>query len=88
MLYIRCMTRTQIYLPKDLYQEIALKAKVENKAKAVIIREALEDGLNKKLPKRNAGSVLLEIAAMADKLQTKGPKDLSINHDKYLYEDE
>lgn len=88
MLYIRCMIRTQIYLPKDLYYEIEFRAKRENKPKAAVIRDALENGLNQNRPKKNAGTALLEIAAMAKKYKWKGPKDLSINHDKYLYEDE
>lgn len=82
------MIRTQIYLPKELYQEIAFAAKRENKAKAAVIREALEEGLTKKKPKKNAGETLLELAKMAEKYKWKGPKDLSTNHDKYLYEDE
>lgn len=88
MLYIRHIIRTQVYLTKDLYHEIAFKAKRENKPKAVVIREALEEGLNKQKPKRNAGTVFLEIAEMAKKNNWKGPKDLSTNIDKYLYEEE
>ena len=82
------MIRTQIYLPKELYQEIAFTAKREKKPKAAVIREALGKGLIKKRSKKNAGSVLLEIAAMAEKLKTKGPSNLSTSIDKYLYEDD
>ena len=86
MLYIRHMIRTQIYLPKDLYQHIDLLAKREKKAKAAVIREVLEEGVKRK--QGNAGKVLLEIAAMAEKYKWKGPKDLSKNIDKYLYEEQ
>jgi len=82
------MIRTQIYLPKELCQEIAFTAKREKKPKAAVIREALVKGLVKKRSKKNAGSVLLEIAVMAEKLRTKGPSNLSTNIDKYLYEDD
>lgn len=85
MVYIRHMIRTQVYLPKQLYQTIDLVAKKERKAKAQVIREALEEGVRKK--QANAGKVLLEIAAMAKKYKWRGPKDLSTNHDKYLYEE-
>ncbi|MBF8250045.1 MAG: 1 protein [Candidatus Levybacteria bacterium] len=78
------MIRTQIYLPKELYQEVDWVAKKEKKAKAQIIREAIEKEMNKK--RGNAGDVLLKLAAMAKKYKWKGPKDLSVNHDKYLYE--
>ncbi|MDP2638412.1 MAG: ribbon-helix-helix domain-containing protein [Candidatus Levybacteria bacterium] len=79
------MIRTQIYLPKELYQEIDLVAKKENKPKAEIIREAVEEALEKK--RGNAGDVLLKLAKMAKKYNWKGPKDLSKNIDKYLYEE-
>lgn len=79
------MIRTQIYLPKELYQEIDFVAKKEKKAKAQIIREAIEKDMNSK--RGNAGDTLLKLAAMAKKYKWKGPKDLSTNHDKYLYEE-
>lgn len=78
------MIRTQIYLPEDLYREIGWLAKKEKKAKAQVIREALEKEVEKK--QGNAGETLLKLATMAKKYKWKGPKDLSVNHDKYLYE--
>ena len=85
MLYIKHIIRTQIYLPKQLYQIIDLVAKKERKAKAQVIREVLEEGVQKK--QGNAGTALLELAKMAKKYNWKGPKDLSKNIDKYLYEE-
>lgn len=79
------MIRTQIYLPEDLYREISWLAKKEKKAKAQVIREALVKEVEKN--KGNAGETLLKLAAMAKKYKWKGPRDLSINHDKYLYEE-
>lgn len=79
------MIRTQIYLPKELYQEVDWVAKKEKKPKAQVIREAIEKDVGKK--RGNAGDTLLKLAAMAKKYKWKGPKDLSTNHDKYLYED-
>ena len=86
MLYIRHMIRTQVYLPRDLYRNIDLIAKREKKAKAQVIRDTLEEGLKKGKAQKRDGHVLLEIAAMAKKYNWKGPKDLSTNIDKYLYE--
>ncbi len=77
------MIRTQIYLPEELYREIGWLAKKEKKAKAQVIREAIEKKVEKK--RGNAGETLLKLAAMAKKYKWKGPKDLSTNHDKYLY---
>lgn len=82
------MIRTQVYLPKILYQQVSLIAKRENKAKAQVVREALEEGLEKRNRYSNAGQALLELAELGKKLRLKGPKDLSVNIDKYLYEDE
>ena len=79
------MIRTQVYLPKQLYQEVDLVAKEEKKPKAQVIREAIEKDMGKK--RGNASKFLLEIAAMAKKNKWKGPKDLSKNIDKYLYEE-
>ncbi|HEY5600529.1 MAG TPA: ribbon-helix-helix protein, CopG family [Patescibacteria group bacterium] len=81
------MIRTQIYLPKDLYRDIDIAAKREKKAKAEIIRRAIKKGLGKKETGKDTGHALLKIAAMAKKYNWKGPKDLSKNIDKYLYEE-
>lgn len=82
------MIRTQVYLPKSLYQNVRLLAKKENRPAASLVRELLEDGLKKRSKKLNAGTALLRLAALGKKLKIKGPSDLSINHDKYLYEEE
>jgi predicted DNA-binding protein len=39
------MIRTQVYLPKKLYQRIQLKAEQENLPAAEMVRELLEKGL-------------------------------------------
>lgn len=77
------MIRTQIYLPENLYREIGLIARKEKKAKSQIIREALEKDVNKR--RGSVGEALLKLAELGKKLNLRGPKDLSINHDKYLY---
>lgn len=81
MLYIRHMIRTQVYLPKPLYDNISSVAKKEQKAAAQIIRELLEEGVTKKSRGANAGKALLNLS----KLGMRGPKDLSTNLDQYMY---
>ena len=81
------MIRTQIYLPDQLYQEIGLVAEREKKPRAQVIRETLNEGLGRKKDIRNGGTALLELAELGKKLRIKGPKDLSENIDKYLYEE-
>lgn len=76
------MLRTQIYLPEELDQELKFLALKEDKPVAEVIRKLLYDGLNKQRSgKKNAGTTLKEIAALA----VKGPRDLSINLFDYLY---
>lgn len=77
------MIRTQIYLPEDLYREIDIVATKEKKPKAHIIRDALKKGLAKK-KQETIGEAFRRLTAIAVK---GGPSDLSVNHDKYLYEE-
>ncbi len=76
------MIRTQVYLPEELYTRIQLEAKREKKKAAALLRELLQRGLVQK-KKQSLGNALLELA----KIGAKGPRDLSTNHDKYLYEE-
>lgn len=75
------MIRTQVYLPKELYQSINLLAEKENRATAELIRELLIEGLKKK--QDMGASTLLKIAHKASK---GAPVDLSSKIDEYLYE--
>lgn len=77
------MIRTQVYLPDELYQNIRLLAKREEKSAAELIRELLKRGLKNETKYISTGRAFLEIA----KIKAKGPKDLSENIDKYLYEE-
>ena len=80
------MQRTHIYLPDDLNTEIELNAKSQQKSKAEIIREALQKGLKStRIQKSQSAKSLLDLAQMAKKLKGTGPKDLSVNHDYYIW---
>lgn len=81
------MIRTQVYLTEDLCRSIDFVAKREGKAKAQVIRESIERGLRDEAGKETVGEALLKLADLGKKLGLKGPKDLSANHDKYLYEE-
>lgn len=80
------MIRTQLYLPELLYREVAFIAKREKKKKAQVIREALEKGIEQKRPRQTVGEAFLELAKLGDRLNLKGPTDLSVNHDTYYEE--
>ncbi len=81
------MIRTQVYLTEELQAKIKLTALREKKAEALIIREVLEEGFEHIKPVKTAGQALLELADLGKKLGFKGPKDLSLNHDTYLYQE-
>lgn len=80
------MLKTYLYIPEQLNQQITTSARLQKKSKAEVIRQALQEGLNV-VGKQNAGGaeLLLKLAEMAKKYKIKGPRDLSVNHDYYLW---
>ncbi len=78
------MIRTQVYLTEDLHHRINIQAKRENKPAARVIRDALEEGLDKRNTEINAGHLLLQ---MAKKAVPSGDPDGSKNIDRDLYEE-
>ena len=75
------MIRTQVYLPKPLYQTITSVAREENKPAAQVIRELLTAGLKHKKPSATIGQALLKLTAV----RARAPKDTSMKIDDYLY---
>lgn len=75
------MIRTQIYIPEDLHQATKLLALKQKKTLAELIRNFIAVGIIEE--KKNIKTRSLSSLA---KLNIKGgPKDLSKNIDKYLY---
>ena len=87
MVYISHMHRTQIYLHNDQAQQIALLARQKKQHKARVIRALIQKGIDIEKKETSAGDALLKLAELGKKLNLKGPTDLSVNHDKYLYEE-
>ena len=79
------MIRTQIYLDEDQAQDITILAKSQKTKKAKLIRALIQKGLEQEKNKQSVGNTLLKLASLGKKLKLKGPKDLSSNHDQYLY---
>lgn len=77
------MVRTQIYIPRHIYEELKRRSESTGLAMAEQIRQAL----NEYLEPEEEGVVLRDddpiwkIVGAA----SFGPDDVSINHDKYLY---
>jgi hypothetical protein len=77
------MIRTQIYLTEEQVRDIKLRAKREKKREAEVIGELLSNSL-KTIPRarrESTGESLLRLAAIGG----KGPADLSVRIDDYLY---
>jgi len=82
------MFKTYLYIPEELNKKIIRVTMDRKKSKASIMREALEKGLEDIQKEGNASAeVLLKLAEIGEKYMAKGPKDLSSNIDKYLWDD-
>lgn len=77
------MDRTQVYLYKSQSQEIALIAKRHKKAKAEVIRDLIQRGIEANKNRETIGQALQKLIS----LKVAGPADLSTNIDKYLYDE-
>ena len=76
------MIQKQISLPEELDRKIQERAKRLHASEERVIRELIEEGLKTSKPQ----SLREGLRSLAN-LGIKGPKDLSQNIDKYLYED-
>lgn len=80
------MVRTQVYLPRDIYDKLKERTEAEGVTLAQQIREALTRYVVE-VPKETAPPILKEddpiwnIIGMID----SGITDGSVNHDKYIY---
>ena len=77
------MIQKQISLPEELDQKIQERAKRLQASEELVIQELIEQGLTTTKP-QSLGEGLRSLA----NLGIKGPKDLSQNIDKYLYEED
>lgn len=83
------MLRTNVYLTEKQKKEITLRAAMNKKPKAAVLRDIIDHGL-KAIPLNispsSIGFMKLGKAATRFKGKIKGPKDLSQNIDKYLWD--
>jgi len=81
------MLKTYLYIPEQLEEKITRTAKIQKKSKAEVLRQALEKGISAVQQQGTASTeVLLKIAELGKKNKIKGPRDSSINMDKYLWD--
>ena len=83
------LSPTTIYLHPKVKKTMRLLALQRKCTDAEVYRKVINEGLKivNGEPATSSTKGLLEVAKMAKKLKTKGPKDLSINHDKYLWDE-
>ncbi len=80
------MVRTQVYLPRDMYERLQKRAEENDLTLAVQIREALEDYLLHAMAEdeervMSPDDPLLQLVGT----MATGLGDGSIHHDKYIY---
>ena len=76
------MIRTQIYIPSSLHQDAKNIAQRKNESLAKLLRELIASGLTKEKSKLQPKS----LSSLGNLNITGGPKDISQNMDKYLYD--
>lgn len=82
------MLRTNLYLTEEQNREITRLAMVTKKPKATILRHLIVFGLeNSSLVKPSSTQALLKLADLAETLSSRGPADLSVNLDKYAWDE-
>jgi N-acetyl-beta-hexosaminidase len=80
------MVRTQVYLPRDIYERLQKRAEENDLTLAVQVREALVDYLERVESQDDDGILHADdpIFQMIGMFSSK-EGDLSVNHDHYLY---
>lgn len=75
------LKRTQMYLPEDILGELKRKADKERTTVASIVRGAVAEFIKKEKKKNWMDNPLWAMIGSS----SSRDKDLSVNHDKYLY---
>lgn len=81
-MYNTNMIRTQIYIPEDLHQTASIVAKRKQVPLAKVLRDFILKGVIEEKKKLKTK----DLTSLADLALTGGPKNLSSQIDKYLYE--
>ena len=81
------MHRTQVYFEPEILEMLREEAKKKNTTLASVIRaKVTKDMPKKRKPKQmNAAEAFDHITKLGKKLGVKGPKDLSLRIDEFVY---
>lgn len=81
-MYNANMIRTQIYIPEEVHYMAKIIAKTKEEPLARVLRNYIAKGIKEEKKKLKPKP----LASLAKLNITKGPKNLSRNMDKYLYQ--
>ncbi len=81
------MQRISVFIPDETRKRINILARAKNKPEAQLVRDVIEEGLERLHPKSSSAQALLDLAKMAEKFPTRpgDPTDISTNHDYYAW---
>ncbi len=79
------MVRTQVYLPRDIYEELKMRASKSGSTMAVQIREALAEYVTSADTKKGQTLADDDLIWNLIGIGESGISDGSVNHDKYIY---
>jgi len=79
--YMSTLKRTQMYIQEDILIKLKKKADAEKTTVAGIVRNAVSEFLGKEKAKDWAKDPLWSMVGSSSSKE----RDLSVNHDKYLY---
>lgn len=82
---VRCMKRTQLNFDEKTYFQLVSYARENKTSLSFAARNLLSKQMNHEESSKKHTNPFLELARLGEKYKTKGPRDLSINHDYYLY---
>lgn len=77
------MIRTQIYIPDDLHRSAKAVARRGEEHLAELLRRLIDTGIREELKKLKPKTLV----SLTKLNITGGPKDLSSNMDKYIYQE-
>ena len=84
------MLRTNVYLTEEQERAIRIRATINKKPKAKILRDLINVGLNTTpVQGPSSADIFMSLGQVAEQFRGKGtaPKDLSTNMDKYTWDE-
>ena len=82
------MLRTNVYITEEQARAIKVRVAISKKPKAEVLREVIDNGLRTNpVQKSTSAEGFLKLAELGKKFKGTAPGDLSLNHDKYTWDE-